>query len=155
MKKFLGIFAVLAILLGIAAVVIVKFHLVPEGVLPFLDFLRTPKKEETPVVVVKEPAFIAMDTFTIPLIADGKLKGQVVLEVRLEVDQDDKSKISKMVPKLQNAIIKELFDFLPEHTVPGRVPDLEAIKARILLACDKVAGKGGIKSILLQSFYTR
>ncbi|MFN3077359.1 MAG: hypothetical protein ABT940_10845 [Alphaproteobacteria bacterium] len=153
MKKLLVLVGLLAVLLGISAVVVVKFRLVPEGVLPFLDARM--KEAPPPPPPPYNPIFVDMENLNIPIIINGALKGQVSLEIRLEVDNKERSKVDHQLARLQNAILKDLFDFLPEHMVAHPMPEMNTVKQRIRALCDKVSGKGVVRDVLFQSFYVR
>ena len=88
------------------------------------------------------PVYIAMDPITVPVIRNGKVRGQLVLGVNLVADGPKAAGIERKLPRLHDAYVK----FLLRYGSPG--PNgkfaFRKIKARLQSIADKTFGAGEV-----------
>ncbi|MBF0128869.1 MAG: hypothetical protein HQL33_02635 [Alphaproteobacteria bacterium] len=157
MKRVIVIVVLLLILLLGTGVFLVLSNLVPQTLLPYLTFLppsMTAPAEEKPPPPVRK-TLVQMDPLTVPLIREGKLRGQVAFELQLEVKHSDHERIRQEMARIRDVYLNELADFLPDHMAGRRTPDLILVKARLMRVSDKEFGKGTILRILLDNIFVR
>ena len=146
MKKIVIAVAVVLMLTG-ATVSVLKFL----GIGPFGDgdVVETEATGTTP----DEPLhFVTMDVLVIPIFQGEKVAATVQIQLKLEAaDVESASKIARLLPRLSDAFLRDLYGFIPRHLRKEERLDVALIKDRLQLVGDKVAGPGVIKSVLVQA----
>jgi len=98
------------------------------------------------------PRFITMDALVIPVFKGERVAATIQIQVKLETaGVDNESKIAHLMPRLNDAFLRDLYGFLPRHLRKENRIDLSIIKRRLQRLGDKVAGPGVIKAVLIQS----
>ncbi len=143
MKKIGIIIAIIMIIVG-AAVGVLKW----QQIWPFAS------KE----VVVKEapppepPRFVDMDLMLIPIFSGDKVAATFQIKLKLEtVGEENEKKIIELLPRLNDIFLRDLYVFIPRLLRKNQNIDVPVIKSRLQLLADKLAGKGVIDSVLIQS----
>jgi len=144
MKKLIIIIALLVMLTG--------------GVIAALKTLNLgPFKDQIQAVKVKEikadtAIFIDMEPLGIPIFRGNKVIATIQIQVKLETGNKESSKkIQKMMPVIRDAFIRDLHSFMPRLLKEKERVDVLIVKQRLQYIGDKVAGKGLIKNVLVQS----
>ncbi|MEM9684447.1 MAG: flagellar basal body-associated FliL family protein, partial [Pseudomonadota bacterium] len=79
-----------------------------------------------------------------------------LLQVTLEVgDEAARNKVSKALPRLKDAFIRDLYDYYAIQTPGRRGVNVEAIKRRLKRTADEVVGDGGVTKVLIQGAVER
>ncbi len=143
MKKIGIIIAVIVIIVG-GAVGVLKW----QQIWPF-----APKE-----VVVKEapppppPIFVEMDPLLIPVFSGDKVAATFQIQFKLEtVGEENEQKITELMPRLNDVFFRDLYVFIPRLLRKNQNIDVRAVKKRLQLLADKLAGKGVIDAVLIQS----
>ncbi len=98
------------------------------------------------------PNFITMDVLVISIFQGDKVAATVQIQLKLEAaDVDSASEIVRLLPRLGDAFLRDLYGFIPRHLRKEERLDVALIKDRLQLVGDKVAGPGVIKSVLVQA----
>ncbi len=146
MKKLLLLVAMFLFLLG--------------GTFGSLKFLELGpfklKKGEIRKVILKKKAdttvFIDMDPLAIPIFRGNKVAATIQIQVKLETNgEDNAEKIKHIMPVLTDAYVRDLHSFLPRLLRSEERIDVLIIKQRLQFIGNKVAGKGLIDNVLVQS----
>lgn len=155
MKKILIIIIALVALMGGIATALVMFELIPRDMLPpiLLANLAEPAKPAPPPP--SPSAYVDMDQIAVPILLDKQVKGSILIEIRLEVDSLERSKVEEKGPILHDAIIRDLYDFLPKHLADRPTVDLSALKSRLHAVANRVVGSGKVRAVLVQNVYNR
>ena len=146
MKKIVIAVAVVLMLAG-GTISVLKFL----GIGPFGD------DEVVEIVVTgttpgEAPNFVTMDVLVIPIFQGDKVAATVQIQLKLEAaDVESASKIVRLLPRLGDAFLRDLYGFIPRHLRKEERLDVALIKDRLQLVSDKVAGPGVIKSVLVQA----
>lgn len=121
---------------------------------PFAD-----KKVEKPVEKVKveePPRFIDMEPLVIPVLQGDRVATTIQIQIKLEaVGSENENKINKIMPRLSDAFIRELYSFIPRLLRKEKRLDIAILKKRLQMTADKVTGPGVVKSVLIQSVLDR
>lgn len=145
MKKLVLLLVVLLVLLGAI------------GGGAYYYFFSLPEEENTEEEEVVEPLpeFEEIDSLSIPVIRNGKVKKFVLLKVAVELtDGDYRSRVQSYMPRLKDAYLRELHGYFA--TVPVDDPvNVRAVTVRLMRASARVLGKGVVKDILVQGVYER
>ena len=145
MKKLLLIFGLLVILCG-ATVSALKF-------LKLGPFQGEEVVEEKPEEQVEATILLVdMEPLAIPIFQGNRVAATVQIEVKLLTNgKDNVERIKKIMPVITNAFVRDLHSFMPRLLKAEERIDVLIIKQRLQLISNKVAGKGLIKNVLVQS----
>ncbi|MCH7956584.1 MAG: hypothetical protein IIB63_03425 [Proteobacteria bacterium] len=96
--------------------------------------------------------FVTMDVLVIPIFQGDKVAATVQIQLKLEAASvENESEIARLLPRLSDAFLSELYGFIPRHLRKEERLDVALIKDRLQMVGDKVAGPGVIKSVLVQA----
>ena len=145
MKKILLIFGLLVMLCG-GTVSALKF-------LKLGPFQGEEVVEEKPEEQVEATIlFVDMEPLAIPVFQGNRVAATVQIEVKLVTNsKDNVERIKKIMPVITNAFVRDLHSFMPRLLKAEERIDVLIIKQRLQLISNKVAGKGLIKNVLVQS----
>ena len=145
MKKFLLIFGLLVMLCG-GTVSALKF-------LKLGPFQGEEVVEEKPEEQVEATIlFVDMEPLAIPVFQGNRVAATVQIEVKLVTNsKDNVERIKQIMPIITNAFVRDLHSFMPRLLKAEERIDVLIIKQRLQLISNKVAGKGLIKNVLVQS----
>ena len=145
MKKLLLIFGLLVMLCG-GTVSALKF-------LKFGPFQGEEVVEEKPEEQVEATIlFVDMEPLAIPVFQGNRVAATVQIEVKLVTNsKDNVERIKQIMPIITNAFVRDLHSFMPRLLKAEERIDVLIIKQRLQLISNKVAGKGLIKNVLVQS----
>ncbi len=146
MKKLIFIFSLLVMLSGATVSLLKWMKLGPfqsEGV----------AKEE---VIQEEDGdntvFIDMEPLGIPIFQGSKVAATIQIQVKLQTyGEKNAEKIKYIMPVITDAFIRDLHSFMPRLLKAEERVDVLIIKQRLQFIGDKVAGKGLIRNVLVQS----
>lgn len=146
MKKLTLLFLMFLMLIGATA-----------GSLMFLELGPfKPKKGEVKKIFLKKETdttvFIDMDPLAIPIFQGNKVAATIQILVKLETNSEDNAEIIKdRMPVITDAFVRDLHSFMPRLLKAKERIDVLIIKQRLKMVADKVAGKGLITNVLVQS----
>jgi len=145
MKKLLLIFGLLVMLCG-GTVSALKF-------LKLGPFQGEEVVEEKPEEQVEATIlFVDMEPLAIPVFQGNRVAATVQIEVKLVTNsKDNVERIKQIMPIITNAFVRDLHSFMPRLLKAEERIDVLIIKQRLQLISNKVAGKGLIKNVLVQS----
>ena len=145
MKKLLLIFGLLVMLCG-GTVSALKF-------LKLGPFQGEEVVEEKPEKQVEATIlFVDMEPLAIPIFKGNRVAATVQIEVKLVTNgKDNVERIKQIMPVITNAFVRDLHSFMPRLLKAEERIDVLIIKQRLQLISNKVAGKGLIKNVLVQS----
>ena len=145
MKKLLLIFGLLVMLCG-GTVSALKF-------LKLGPFQGEEVVEEKPVEQIEATIlFVDMEPLAIPVFQGNRVAATVQIEVKLVTNgKDNVERIKQIMPVITNAFVRDLHSFMPRLLKAEERIDVLIIKQRLQLISNKVAGKGLIKNVLVQS----
>lgn len=145
MKKLVLIFALLVMLTG-GTVSALKYL----GLGPFKGLEEVEEKAEEQVEDTS--LFVDMEPLAIPIFQGNKVAATVQIQVKLETNgKKNVEKIKRIMPVITDAFVRDLHSFMPRLLKAEERIDVLIIKQRLQLLSDKVAGKGLIKNVLVQS----
>lgn len=101
------------------------------------------------------PDLIEMDPFLVPIIADGEIKQQFYLTVRLDVASGHRQRVERALPRLQSAFLSDLHAFLPIHLRRREAVDLREVKQRLNRVASGIVGDAAINDVLVQAVWDR
>lgn len=145
MKKLPLIFGLLVMLCG-GTVSALKF-------LELGPFQGEEVVEEKPEEQVEATIlFVDMEPLAIPVFQGNRVAATVQIEVKLVTNsKDNVERIKQIMPIITNAFVRDLHSFMPRLLKAEERIDVLIIKQRLQLISNKVAGKGLIKNVLVQS----
>ncbi len=145
MKKLVILFAMLLMLVGMSMTSLKYLN-----VGPFEDTEVVEEKIEKPVEDTMK--FVDMDPLAISIFQGNAVAAIVQIKVKLETNgEDNVIKIKRLMPIINDAFLRDLHSFMPRLLKAEERIDILIIKQRLQLLSDRVAGKGLIKNVLVQS----
>lgn len=105
-----------------------------------------------PEAPTEAPRFIDMDPLVIPVFAEDRVIAAIQIQLKLETKGlANERHLNTIKPRIADAFLRELYSFIPRLVQKGSQLDVLAIKRRLQMVGDKVAGPGAISSVLVQS----
>jgi flagellar FliL protein len=96
-------------------------------------------------------AYVEFGVLIVPVIQDREVKKQAEMIVRLEVDPKNKEIVAKNLPRLQNAYLADMMEFLSVSLRDGQPLDVNAVRRRLLAVTDKTLGASYLKDIAIEN----
>ncbi|MEE8351714.1 MAG: hypothetical protein V3R37_05935 [Rhodospirillales bacterium] len=116
---------------------------------PFKDQVKAVKVKE---IKANTAIFIDMEPLGIPIFRGNKVIATIQIQVKLETGNEDISdRIKRRLPVICDAFLRDLHSFMPRLLKAKERVDVLVVKQRLQYISDKVAGKGLIKNVLVQS----
>jgi flagellar basal body-associated protein FliL len=144
MKKLM-IAVVLILMVAGGTVAALKFMKIG----PFAESGKTAGKQAKPI---EPPRFIDVPALNVPLFADDKVAGIVLVQLKLEaIGAANESKVNHLLPRLNDAFLRELHTFIPRLLQKTQRLDVFILKKRLQMVCDRVVGKGVVSNVLIQT----
>ncbi len=128
-----------------------------KGPLPnLLNAFKSQQKApaEEAVAEVKDRAF-DLGTFIIPLVVRHTIGRQIGMDLTIVVDNDAAGRVAAELPRLQNALLVDLYDFVPQHSDAHSASDKEAIHQRLIKVAVRLFGEKAIHDVIIKSLYDR
>ena len=91
----------------------------------------------------------------IPVISKRSIGRQIGIDMVMVIDADAADKVSTQLPRLQNAVLLDLYDFVPYHSDTRSAADKEAIHQHLLRLANATVGEGTVHDVIIKSFYDR
>ena len=113
-----------------------------------------PKKAD--IAKTPDVLFVDLESLTVAVIRNRRIEKHVVLQVSLEVaDEPSRAEVSKALPRLKDAFIKDLYDYYAVR-MPGQDGiNVEGIKKRLKRTGEEIMGGGKIRAVLIQGAVER
>ena len=93
--------------------------------------------------------FVTLAPLAVPLFRDGRPQRPFVLNMRLEVtDLDAKILTKRLMPRLHDACLRQLQNYLWYRVKDPRHVDLQAVKRRLRAVSERVLGPGVVVAVL-------
>jgi flagellar basal body-associated protein FliL len=99
-----------------------------------------------------EVAYVQLDPLAAPVIGGGKVRYNVMLTLSVEIaDQSHKAEIARLMPRLRDAMLMELYARpVVRDDESGRI-DLESVKERMFTVAREVMGQKIVRDLLVVS----
>ncbi|WP_316976455.1 hypothetical protein [Shumkonia mesophila] len=141
--------------IAIAAAIILMIAGGAVGIMKQLEwgpFAPRAGQEAALVAPVEAPRFIDMDPLVIPVFAEDRVVAAIQIQLKLEtLGAANETYLNSIKPRLSDAFLRELYAFIPRLVQKGGQLDVLAIKRRLQMIADNVAGAGRINGVLVQS----
>ncbi len=109
-------------------------------------------EQEASVAAVEQPRFIDMDPLVIPIFTEDRVVAAIQIQLKLEtMGAANEAHLNSIKPRISDAFLRELYAFIPRLVQKGGQLDVLAIKRRLQMIADNVAGPGRINGVLVQS----
>ena len=99
-----------------------------------------------------DTAYVQLDPLAAPVIGGGKVRYNVMLTLSVEVaDQAQKPEIARLMPRLRDAMLMELYARpVTRDDESGRI-DLVSVKERMFVVAQEIVGKKVVRDLLVVS----
>ncbi len=112
------------------------------------------QKAEAPKSI-EPPRFISMEPLLIPLFQGDNVAATVQIQVQIETTADREPLLTKQLPRLKDAYIRDLHAYVPRLLKEKKDLDINSLKRRLTIIGNRTIGKGMIDGILIQSAMNR
>jgi len=110
--------------------------------------------EEVAVVAPAAPAYVEIDTLSIPILVNGEMVNRVDLTLQLDVAEADVALVKTQLPRIRDAYMTDLHEYLPKHMNGRKHPDLFVLKDHLVFISKKLAG-GKINDVVIKGAFNR
>ena len=122
------------------------------GIDPLAKLGLVPAKTPEPVVVpVVPPTYVDFGLMVVPLIRDREVHNQAEMILRLEVPGDKKEAVTAMLPRIQAGMLEDMIIFLPPTLREHPEIDRDAVRKRLLIDAERIAGPGMVKGVEVEN----
>lgn len=151
-KVLVIVFAALLMIIGAVVSGMQQFELGPFA--PDEEETLTPggKKKASRKKSGEPPRFLAMDRLVMPIIQGDRITAKLQMELRLETDREREPKLRKLLPKLKDALFRDLHGYFPRAMARKEGVDLAMLKERLMIIGERAIGKGLMDAILIQEY---
>ena len=136
----------------------IAIFLIAGGTIGTLKYLKmgpfTGKDDKTAMKgkPIEPPRFIDLPPLNVPLFADDKVAGTVLIQLKLEaLGAANEATINHLLPRINDAFLRELHTFIPRLLQKTKRLDIYILKKRLQMVSDRVVGKGVISNVLIQT----
>jgi hypothetical protein len=154
MKKIILI-VILMVILGVGAI----GGLAMFGKGPFPNLIKPFKSSDSAAKTDSDAEtrnrVFDLGTVIVPLIAKHSIGRQIGMDLAIVVDADAAGRVSSELPRLQNALLVDLYDFIPQHSDTHSAADKEAIRQRLIKVAARMFGEKAIHDVVIKSIYDR
>lgn len=116
---------------------------------------KTAAAEEPPPPPEPKDYYYELGSFVIPVIDKGGISRQIAVDLAIRVVPEHGPRIAADMPRLQNAINFDLYDYLPRRSDPRSPEDRKAVHDRLLKLAIKMYGEAAIRDVIVKSMYAR
>jgi hypothetical protein len=100
---------------------------------------------------VKPPAYVDFGLLVVPVIQDHEVKKQVEMIVRLEVPANKKDLVANNLPRLQDAFLREMMEFLSVQMRDNQPLDVAATRQKLLQVGQKLLQPDLLRDVVIES----
>ena len=98
------------------------------------------------------PVFYPLDPLIVPIFDDNKVVATIQVHIKLEVvGKENMEKVSRLRPRISDALLRDLHGFLPRLIQSRNHVDVAILKKRLKLMTDRAIGEGIVRDVLIQS----
>lgn len=98
------------------------------------------------------PAWVSVDPVTVAIMRQNRVQGIFLVEFGLDIEDEAlRHKAIETLPRLRDAWLRTLADFVATRIRVGRQADLAALTARLQQTADTMLGAPGSKVLLQQA----
>ncbi len=98
------------------------------------------------------PRFLSMDRLVMPIIQGDRITAKLQMALKLETDRDREKKLRKLLPRLKDALFRDLHGYFPRAMSSKNGVDLAMLKERLMIIGERAIGKGLMDDILVQEY---
>lgn len=95
------------------------------------------------------PTFVEYGLLSIPVIQDHEVHKQVEMILRLEVPFEKREIVAQNIPRLQNAFLQDMMEYMPMHLRNGRRLDQAVVSQRLTSVAQRTLGEDLIKNVMI------
>jgi len=100
--------------------------------------------------------YYTLAPFTLPLFEGEDVVEQMTVVIALELGDDDQREgVAHMVPKIRDALYRELYAMVTFRRRGAPEPDVDMLKTRLYRAIRVIAGEKAVKGLLVQQAFKR
>ena len=115
-------------------------------------FAETEGKGTVEVAPNEPPRFIDVGLLLIPIFSGDAVATTIQIQIKLEtMGAENESKLSRLMPRINDAFLRDLYDFIPRLIRKQGNISAMVVKERLEMIAGKMAGPGLVSNVLVQS----
>ncbi|MCW8835319.1 MAG: hypothetical protein OQJ99_03000 [Rhodospirillales bacterium] len=99
----------------------------------------------------RPPSFLEVNPLMIPIFQEDRVVTTVQIQLKLEVKSENEEEVRKVMPRISDAYLRDLYSYVPRMLEKHENLDLKALKQRLMWLSEKIAGPGMVDDVLIQS----
>ncbi len=115
---------------------------------PFAEADENAKAEQVPE---EPPVFIDMEQLSIPIFQGDKVVTTIQIMLKLEVVKEHQEEVNRILPRIHDAFLKDLYAFVPRLLKKGGRLNLVLLKKHLMNVVKLQKNNDKITNILIQS----
>ncbi len=104
---------------------------------------------------LEPPRYVDLEPLLIPIFKGDTVVATIQLQIQIETRKGNQSKITKQMPRLKDAYIRDLHAYIPRLLRKQKDLDIASLKRRLFVIGERAIGKGLIDGVLVQSAMNR
>ena len=104
---------------------------------------------------LEPPRYVDLEPLLVPIFKGDVVVATIQLQIQIETKKSDVSKITKQMPRLKDAYIRDLHAYVPRLLRKQKDLDIASLKRRLFVIGERAIGKGLIDAVLVQSAMNR
>ncbi|MBT5939480.1 MAG: hypothetical protein HN731_00935 [Rhodospirillaceae bacterium] len=104
---------------------------------------------------LEPPRYVDLEPLLVPIFKGDVVVATIQLQIQIETKKSNVSKITKQMPRLKDAYIRDLHAYVPRLLRKQKDLDIASLKRRLFVIGERAIGKGLIDAVLVQSAMNR
>jgi len=104
---------------------------------------------------LEPPRYVDLEPLLVPIFKGDAVVATIQLQIQIETRKGNVSKITKQMPRLKDAYIRDLHAYIPRLLRKQKDLDIASLKRRLFVIGERAIGKGLIDGVLVQSAMNR
>jgi len=147
MKKLLILLLILILIGGVTFGVLQYMEIGPFAATEEELAVRAEEQEE----LEEPPAFIDVEALLIPVFQGDRVISTIQIQVKLELKKDNEAEVNRLLPKIHDALLRDLYTYIPRQLHRYKKLNLVKVKRHMIAVTDRSVGEGLVDNILIQS----
>lgn len=97
------------------------------------------------------PVFIDVEALLIPVFQGDRVISTIQISVKLELKKDNQEEVNRMLPKIHDALLRDLYTYIPRQLRRYKKLNLLKVKRHMITVTNRSIGEGLVDNILIQS----
>ena len=107
--------------------------------------------DEQPAADAPVPNYVDMQPLSVPIFEGDRVATTIQIQISLQVSEENQEIVTHRLPKLRDALLRDLYSYLPRLLRRSERLDIVGLKRHLHRVAERALGEGLIDDILVQS----